>query len=336
MNVGQCVSPAPQNPSAPWAGETRCPTFMVPLRVAASVGAFHNRARDTRPCQPSSDFGLRPSFGLRTSDFGLWFRSLNIFSPLVLRPVYFVHPMKTGPTLQTGACGDVVATRNRFGQYLRKRPSRKKRRNKPRTADTDRTEGDWRAISALWDTLTEEQYRAWGIAAEGERSRPRAGQSGRLPPRHYFFKVNNSRASLGQPLIANPPLRVNAGPNPVGQLRITNRGDRVVLRLDVPGVARDPIKVYASPPQNRGRARCGDLRVLGSLPPQTNGESDITRPYIQKYGVPEPGKRIFIRTVVEANGRQSSPRETNCVVPERQRPSRSQPSPHALWPAQDE
>ena len=178
--------------------------------------------------------------------------------------------MKTGPTLQTGACGDVVATRNRFGQYLRKRPSRKKRRNKPRTADTDRAEGDWRAISALWNTLTEEQYRAWEIAARDERSRPRAGQSGRLPPRHYFFKVNNSRASLGQPLIADPPSACkcrpeSSRPTPVSPTAATVWSSGWTFRES----RATQSKSMRPPPQNRGRARCGDFRVLGSLPPQT-------------------------------------------------------------------
>jgi len=244
--------------------------------------------------------------------------------------------MKTGPTLQTGPCGDMVASKNQFGQYLRKRPSRQKPRNKPRSADIDRAESDWRAISVLWNSLTEEQYRAWGISADGERSRPRAGQSGRLSPRHFFFKLNNSRASLGLTLLADPPLAAKAGPNPVGQLHITNRGDRVVLRLEVSEVARDPIKLYGSPPQNRGRRRCQDLRVLGCLPAQANGESDITLLYVQEYGVPEPGTRVFIRTVVELNGRQTSPRETNCIVPERQRSASGKQNRQTLWPTQGE
>jgi hypothetical protein len=243
--------------------------------------------------------------------------------------------MKTGNVLQTGACGDVVASKNRFGQYLRKRPSRQKRRNKRRTADTDRAERDWRAISALWNCLSEEQYRAWGIAADGERSRPRAGQSGRLPPRNFFFKINNSRASLGETLLSDPPTPATAGPNPVGQLHITNRGDRVVLRLEVSGVARDSIKVYGAAPQNRGTKRGRDFRVLGRLPPPRHGESDITQWYLQKYGAPEPGKRVFIRTVVEVNGRQSGSRETNCVVPERTRPAGSQRNRRAVWTDQD-
>jgi hypothetical protein len=239
--------------------------------------------------------------------------------------------MKTGPTLHTGSRGDVVASSNRFGQYLRKRPSRKKRRNKRRTPDTDRAEGDWRAISALWNTLTEEQYQAWEIASADEYSRPRAGQKGRLPPRTFFFKVNNSRASLGLPLTADPPAPANPGPNPVGQLHITNRGDRVVLRLEVSGTASTPIKVYGAAPQNRGTTRGRDFRVLGRSPTPRNGEIDITLPYVQKFGVPEPGKRVFIRTVVEVNGRQRNPRETNCLVPERQRPARSQTKRKEVW-----
>ena len=267
--------------------------------------------RSSHPSAPRF-FGFRVSAFLRPSVFGL-----RISVPLTLLLPQSARPMKTGPTLHTGSCGDVVASTNRFGQYLRKRPSRKKPRNKPRTADTDRTEADWRAISALWNKLTEEQYRAWDLAAADERSRPRAGQSGRLPTRNFFFKVNNARASLGQPLAADPPAPTTPGPNPVGPLHITNRGDRVVLRLEVCGDASSPIKVYGAAPQNRGTRRGRDFRVLGRLPPARNGETDITRLYVQKYGVPEPGTRIFIRTVVEVNGRQTSPHETNCVVPAR-------------------
>jgi len=237
--------------------------------------------------------------------------------------------------MQTGACGDQVASRNPFGQYLRKRPSRQKRRNKRRTADTDRAEGDWRAISALWNTLSEEQYRGWDIASENERSRSRAGQSGRLPPRTFFFRVNNARASLGQPLTADAPAPANPGSNPVGQLHITNRGDRVVLRLEVTGPASGIIKVYGAAPQNRGTTRGRDYRVLCRLPAPRNGESDITPWYVQKFGVPEPGKRVFIRTVVEINGRQSDPRETNCLVPERPRPTGRQTKRQAVWAEPD-
>ena len=43
MNVGQRVSPAPRSPSARRAGETHCPTFMVPMQVAANVGAAQER-----------------------------------------------------------------------------------------------------------------------------------------------------------------------------------------------------------------------------------------------------------------------------------------------------
>jgi len=229
--------------------------------------------------------------------------------------------MKTGSVLQTGACGDIVASKNRYGQYLRKRPSRGKRRNKRRTADTDRAEANWRAVSALWNNLTEAQYHAWEIASAQERSRPRAGQSGRLPARTFFFKINNARASLGQNLLADPPVPADPAPNPVGQLHITNRGGRVRLKLEIRGLVPELIKVYGSPPQNRGKKRCRDFRVLGRLPFPNNGESDITELYVEKYGVPQVGQRVFIRTQVQSNGREGAARETNFVVPDRDRPA---------------
>jgi hypothetical protein len=239
--------------------------------------------------------------------------------------------LKTRNLPQSGTRGDIVASHNLYGYYLRQRPSAKKRRNKPRTADTDRTEGDWRAISALWNTLSDQQYDAWAIASSYERSRPRLGQSGRLPPRTFFFKVNSARASLGQPFIADPPARATPGPNPVGQLHITNRGDRVLLKLDISGAGHDLIKVYGAAPLNRGTRRGRGFRVLGLLPPPRHGQYDITLLYVQRFGAPPPGKRIFIRTVVEVNGHQSSPCETNCLVPPRPRPVPPNATRRALW-----
>ena len=92
---------------------------------------------------------------------------------------------------------------------------------------------------------------------------------------------------------------------------------------------------FGAAPQNRGTTRGRDFRVLCPLPPRRNGEVDITEWYVQKFGVPEPGKRVFIRTVVEINGRQSDPRETNCLVPERPRPAGRQTKRQAVWAEPD-
>jgi len=241
--------------------------------------------------------------------------------------------MKTRNVPQSGACGDVVASHNRYGQYLRKRPSGKKRRNKPHTADTDRAEANWRALSALWNTLSEEQYRAWDIAADQERSRPRNGQGGRLTGRAFFFKINSARASLGLEPLTRPPAHVGYYPNPVQRLIVTNRGGRIALKLELSGIPPELIKVYGAPPQPRGKRRCWDLRVLGRLPAPDGGVSEITELYVKKYGAPRIGNRVFIRTVVHVNGQQVDPQVTNCVVPERELPAhrrREPPAPAAI------
>ena len=52
MNVGQCVSPALRSPCGRRAGETRCPTFMVPLQVAVNVEALHEPGLTTPAPHP--------------------------------------------------------------------------------------------------------------------------------------------------------------------------------------------------------------------------------------------------------------------------------------------
>jgi hypothetical protein len=220
--------------------------------------------------------------------------------------------MKERNVPRSGKCGDIVAKRNRYGQYLSKRPDGGKHRTRAR----DRAEGDWAMIAEAWKHLSEERYRAWEIAGAQERSHPRLGQSGRLSAWNYFFQVNNERRALGLGLLLDPPARGQSTANPVGALTITRQGGRLALKLKVSGALTGVIKVYGSPPQPRGRRRCWDARVLGRLPGSNGGEIDITELYVRKYGWPEEGKRVFIWTKPLNSRGKAQMKETNAVVPD--------------------
>jgi hypothetical protein len=58
---------------------------------------------------------------------------------------------------QSGALGDLVASRNRFGEYDRKRVSPKH----PGTASQLEAWGNMKYLSALWNGLREDQRVAW-------------------------------------------------------------------------------------------------------------------------------------------------------------------------------
>jgi len=133
-------------------------------------------------------------------------------------------------------------------------------------------------------------------------SRVRKGRSYPLDGQKVFNKLNWVLALLGRKEEKEPPPLPKFGPNPVGALEITGAGRGMALKLRVSESPANEIMVYGSPPQNAGRGYCGDYRFLGLLPAPVEGESDITRLYVKKYGVPRENSKIFIRTWPEENG----------------------------------
>ncbi|MGD0093201.1 MAG: hypothetical protein ABSE73_25080, partial [Planctomycetota bacterium] len=70
-----------------------------------------------------------------------------------------------------------------------------------------------------------------------------------------------------------------------------------------------------STPGSAGASVPGRFTFLGMLPNPVAGVSDITKLYVDKYGVPPVGKRVFIHTRQQVNGWQDSPKQTTAVVP---------------------
>jgi hypothetical protein len=237
--------------------------------------------------------------------------------------------MKIRKTPQSGACGDTVVSRNHHGYHMRRRPARTKPRNKPHTPAIDRSEHVWRTLAALWNSLTEEQYRAWDRAAAQEHTRTRNGERSSLTAREFFYRVNSSRASLGLDPVASPPEQADYCANPVRELVITNRAGHVALGLQLAHAPGSLIKLYASPPQRQGRRKCWDFRVLGALPPAKQGVSDFTVLYVRRFGAPEAGTRVFVRAVVHVDGQQGEERQTNQLIPRSQPPGSWSSSPSA-------
>jgi hypothetical protein len=219
--------------------------------------------------------------------------------------------MKTLDGPQVGSCGEVVASRNHYGQHHRKRGHPKKRR----TADRLWSDAAMRAVAEAYDNLTEEQWRAWAIAGPREPSRKVLGKTGHLDARAFFSKINLPRAHVGQPLLTDPPAQADFGSNPVEAFTISHDRRGIVLQLVLARAPADEIVVYASPHCNRGKRRNWDCRLLGLLSSPVKGVNDITVLYIKKYGVPPEGKRVFIRTQQQINGWRGKPWEASAVVP---------------------
>jgi hypothetical protein len=116
-------------------------------------------------------------------------------------------------------------------------------------------------------------------------------------------------------MLLEPPERVVFGPNPVEGLRISDENGRMRLKVSVTGPVVEDIMVFGAAPCSAGRKKWRHGAYLGLLPAPVGGESDITEIYVERYGEPEAGKRVFIRTRQQRNGWEGHNKDSSEVVP---------------------
>jgi hypothetical protein len=163
------------------------------------------------------------------------------------------------------------------------------------TAEQSRVWEEMRTLSAAWNSLTEEQRQAWNDEARTNRRGGHAARSRQRSGRRLFVKVNSRRLALGQGLLAWPPGPEGFKASPTVRFVVTNRGDRIALKLSVTAGQAEGVMVSSWHPCNAGVMVWRKFVRIGLLPPPTAGMSDITRQYVAKYGVPPVGKKIFLR-----------------------------------------
>jgi hypothetical protein len=219
--------------------------------------------------------------------------------------------MKALDIPKSGKCGDIVASRNRFGSYQRRHFSPTTRRS----AAQRRAGSAFGKLSAYWDKLTQEQRQVWRADAWETPSRRRLGRSHRLIGSLLYIKLNYPRVSIGLEPLTKPSKRPQFNPNPVGEFTITNIGGAIALKLSVPERPTAYMMVFGSPPCKAGRSYCSNFSFLGLLPAPEAGVSDITKLYRKKHGLPPVGWRVFIRTKQQVDGWEDDPQQASAIVP---------------------
>ncbi len=182
------------------------------------------------------------------------------------------------------------------------------------------------AAQGFRDWLTEAERMAWHAAAEEIYSRPRLGKSGPLCGEVLFTKLNCPRALIGREWLRLPSKPVVFGPSPVGELTLRREQDRLRLELAVSGPVTGDIMVCATPPCRPTWKKCRKERYLGLLPAPVDGVSDITALYLDRFGEPEPGQRIFVRTRQQRDGWESDPVDTRNLVPAKELVAKVEPA----------
>jgi hypothetical protein len=222
--------------------------------------------------------------------------------------------MKTLEGPQIGAHGEVVASRNHYGQHLRKKGHPKKLL----TASRLQSDTAMRIVAEAWNNFTDEQRERWYVAGPYAPSRKVFGKAGHLDGRGFFSKANLPRARLGQELLLEPPAQAAFGRNPAVAFTIANDKWDFAMELTLARAPTEEIMLWASPPCNAGKRRNWDYRVLGLLQTPVEGANNFRRLYVKRFGVPPVGKRVFVRVRQQTNGWRGEPWESSAVVPPRE------------------
>jgi hypothetical protein len=220
--------------------------------------------------------------------------------------------MKVRDIPKSGRSGAVVFCHRGGTQYVRRHVPAKDRKTPAQRRARDITKAVSKGYGG-W--LTQPERDAWDVAAEKLQSRPRLGQSGPLTGEMLFNKLNCPRTLIGRAWLRLPTAPVVFGPSPVGQLTVRREQGRLRVELAVAGPVTGDVMVLATPPCRPTWRKCRKPRYLGLLPAPVDGVSDLTALYLERFGDPEPGQRIFVRTVQQQDGWESEPVDTSNLVP---------------------
>src|ERR1035441_2632026 len=127
--------------------------------------------------------------------------------------------------------------------------------------------------------------------------------------------VNTRRADLGLPQFDLPPAEPVFSRNPVAELVATNTGGKFTLKLRVPSPPAQYTLVQGAAPVRTGIRSVQHFPFLGLLPLPTDGWSDITEPYVGRYGMPKAGTAIWICTCLHIDGWTEVSRVARAHVP---------------------
>ena len=189
-------------------------------------------------------------------------------------------------------------------------------RKDPRTPAQRRVRIGLGGVAKAWGRkLTPEQRQAWGLVAKQQSSKPRLAQAGRLEGEQLFVRHGTVLKKVGKEMLLWPVPSPILPPNPVAALSITHRSDGVRITLRVNGPVTEDIMVLGQAPCSAGRKKWRRGAYLCLLPAVEGGECDITAKYVEHFGQPEPGQKVFIRTQQQRDGWRDMEKDISEVVP---------------------
>jgi hypothetical protein len=206
--------------------------------------------------------------------------------------------MQLGPLVSqlSGKAGGAVASRNRYGPYMR-------RRAHPTISTTDlaiATKAAFGTISALWQDLTLAQRSAWEVWASNHPIVDRLGEKRILQGNAAFMQINVRKFKLLGNTLSVPP--VGEGPAALNSITLTcdiGAGNFEVAYDPTPLGGTESLVLYGALLDSgvvnfvANRYRFVGMSALGPVSPY-----DWQTEFTNRFGSLAVGQRVFCRAFV--------------------------------------
>lgn len=212
---------------------------------------------------------------------------------------------------QSGSQADTVASRSRFGQYLRTR----RQPTQPRTSRQMEVRALLAEASQAWRGLTDAERDAWNAYA---LTVPRVDSLGQtiFPTGHQIFVglyslENDSEIVSGAPTVPTeaPPAAVLVSASTLTDAPVATITIDADLDVDL------VLALYSSPPVSAGVSFNRDFRLLAYYTADVAGVVNIAAALAAKWGALVEGQKFFFRLVlITPTGGASNPTEYSKIV----------------------
>lgn len=213
-----------------------------------------------------------------------------------------------GPT-SSGSDGGTTWSRNRFGQYTRRRAVPVQ----PRTPSQLNQRARMSLNAAAWRALTDAQRAGWlslGLMISRNDS---LGQSYTLNGFGAYCSVNNNNLQAGNAAVSDAPAIVTPPDLLTATVTLTTAAFSIAYTA-TPLAAGVRLFARCSPQQSAGRKFNGDYRLISVSAAAAASPLVILTPYTAKFGVPVVGNRIFMSLQTYQAGFLSSPFSVSQIV----------------------
>lgn len=197
--------------------------------------------------------------------------------------------MKYLGNTQSGSMGGTTASRNRNGQYLRRRATPVNPRSAPQLAVRARLSSN----AATWRTLTDNQRAGWKDLGQQMTRNDSLGQAHTLTGFQAYCSVNQNRLTAGDAVLADAPDVVTPALPATVTVTLTNAAFSVAYTA-TPLAAGVRLFIYCSGQLSAGRNFNKNVKLITVTAAAAASPSNILAAYSAKYGVPVTGGKVFI------------------------------------------